>query len=214
MSMINKFITFSAISMLFLCILASDNAYCKDLGVYGQTYPVQENDLLDFILKRVKTMQSNGEWSQLQKQFNQNVAHHADRPHPVEFVERATKDTSWNYDPTITVPYDLTNENGRVFAKAGQKINPLHIIKLHSSLVFINSDDEKQVTWIQNYLLIRKQKIKFILVKGSISEIEKKFKTHIYFDQEGKLTNRFHIQHVPAIVQQDGDTLKISEVAL
>ncbi len=214
MCITKKFITFSALAMSCLCITATSNAYCKDLGVYGQTYPIQENDLLDFILKKVKTMQSNGEWSQLQTQFNNNVAHHADRPHPVEFITRATKDASWNYDPTITVPYDLANENGRVFAKAGEKINPLHIIKLHSSLVFFDSDDEKQVSWVQNYLRIRKEKVKLILVKGSISEVEKKFKTQIYFDQEGKLTNRFHIQHVPVIVQQDGDNLKISEVAL
>jgi conjugal transfer pilus assembly protein TraW len=207
------------ILILSLCITAvaltmTNIAYCKDLGVYGQTYLVQEDDLLDFILKRVKNMQTNGEWSRLQNQFRDNVANHADRPQPVKFMERATKDSSWNYDPTITVPYDLTNENGRVFAKAGQKVNPLRIVKLHSSLVFFDGDDEKQVSWIQNFLLTQKGKIKLILVAGSISVEEKKFKAQIYFDQEGRLTKRFLIRHVPAIVSQDGDTLKISEVGI
>jgi conjugal transfer pilus assembly protein TraW len=212
--MTKKIILILAVCITAVSLTVCNTAYCKDLGVYGQTYLVQEDDLLDFILKRVKNMQANGEWSRLQKQFSDNVANHADRPQPVKFMERASKDSSWNYDPTITVPYDLTNENGRVFAKAGQKVNPLKIVKLHSSLVFFDGDDEKQVSWIQNFLVTQKGKIKLILVAGSISVEEKNFKTQIYFDQEGRLTKRFSIKHVPAIVRQDGDTLKISEVGI
>jgi hypothetical protein len=45
---------------------------------------------------------------------------------------------------------------------------------------------------------------------GSLTE--KHFKKPIYFDQAGKLTCRFGTMHVPAMVTQDGMTLKVMEV--
>lgn len=39
-------------------------------------------------------------------------------------------------------------------------------------------------------------------------------KRRFYFDQAGKLTTRFGIEHTPAIVTQAGRVMRVSEVAL
>ena len=188
--------------------------FAKDLGVVGKTYAIQEEDFLTFIQKRMAHMQKNGEWAKLQDQFKERVARNADRPHPVDHLTRATTPKYWNYDPSIMVPYDLKDTEGRIFAKAGTSVNPLTIINLHKALVFFDGDDAKQVAWAENINTKLNGKIKLILVRGSVIEQEKRFLTPIYFDQEGRLTKRFSIQHVPAIVQQEGFHLKISEIAL
>jgi conjugal transfer pilus assembly protein TraW len=36
-------------------------------------------------------------------------------------------------------------------------------------------------------------------------------KRRFYFDQEGKLTSRFGIEHTPAVVQQTGRVMRVSE---
>jgi conjugal transfer pilus assembly protein TraW len=55
---------------------------------------------------------------------------------------------------------------------------------------------------------------KLILINGSVLDQEKHFKKPIYFDQAGKLTSRFGITHVPAIITQEGMKLIVTEVML
>jgi len=60
----------------------------------------------------------------------------------------------------------------------------------------------------------RKGKAKIILVNGSPVELMTAKKRRFYFDQAGKLTTRFGIEHTPAIVTQAGRVMRVSEVAL
>jgi conjugal transfer pilus assembly protein TraW len=181
------------------------------LGIIGQTYPIQEEDFLQFILHRLQNMQQNGQWQRLQNQFSDNVKKHADRPTAVS-LGKTLIPKSWDYNPSITVPYDLRDGEGRVFAKAGTTINPLQYISIHKAMIFFDGDDVEQVSWAQKLNKTLKSHTKLVLVNGSIIEQEKKFHQPIYFDQEGRLTTRFHIQHVPAVVMQERLHLKISEV--
>lgn len=42
---------------------------------------------------------------------------------------------------------------------------------------------------------------------------EKRFGKPVYFDQNGRLTTRFQIKHVPAMISQEGLKLIIREIA-
>lgn len=209
----NKKMIFKMI-VIILSIFFYTKNYAENLGVIGQVYPIAEKDFLDFIKERIITMQNNGEWKKLQDQFKDNVKKHADRPTPLINITHATETRSWVYDPSITIPYDLTDAEGRIIAKAGTTINPLSIVSMHNAWIFLDGDDEKQVTWVKQINKKLLGKTKLILVNGSVADNEKYFSKAIYFDQEGKLVTKFSIKHVPALVQQDGMTLKISEVAL
>ena len=180
------------------------------LGVVGDTYDIAEEDLLSFIERRLIAMKKTGEWQRIYKDIQSQVSEHIDRPRALS-LSRTMKPRSWTYDPSIIVPYDLADEDGHVFAKAGTKINPLTLITLHSALAFYDADDAKEVKWAKKMNKIYAGKIKFILVNGSLSSQEKLLGTSIYFDQAGKLTSRFHIEHVPALVYQEGLHLKVEE---
>lgn len=56
--------------------------------------------------------------------------------------------------------------------------------------------------------------IQIILVGGKILELQEDIGRTLYFDQAGKLTNKFSIEQVPAIVVQDGKRFKISEIKI
>jgi conjugal transfer pilus assembly protein TraW len=184
------------------------------LWVVGQIYPIQEEDLFNFILHRIQAMQQTGDWQKLENQFRTNVANHADRPSPLTFLSKAVEAKSWNYDPSILVPYDLKDMKGRIFAKAGTTVNPLQFITIHKTLIFFDGDDKDQVNWVAKLNEKLLGKTKLILVNGSVSEQIKLFHQPIYFDQMGRLASKFHLQHVPAVVKQEDKHLKISEIVI
>ena len=49
------------IVLLIMLIGISTSAYTKDLGKVGETYPIKEIDMLDFIQSRLRQMQQNGD---------------------------------------------------------------------------------------------------------------------------------------------------------
>lgn len=201
--------------VIFFGIPLPHAAFSIDLGVYGQTYLIQEEDLLDFIQRKIQLMQENGEWKKLEDQFKENVKRHADRPTPVRMITRATEYRTWNYNPSITVPYDLHDAEGRVIAKMGTTINPLQYVSLHKGIIFFDGDDLEQVEKVKELDATLKGKVKLVLIRGSVSDNEKRFSKTIYFDQEGRLVNKFGIQHVPAIVfQKESTYLTIEEIKI
>lgn len=199
-------------TIFLLVILHSSVVFSQDLGVFGQVYPITEQDFLEFIQSRLADMKKTGEWNRIENQFRENVKNHADRQMPVKGITPTIQSKTWDYDPSIQVPYDLHDNQGKIFAKAGTIINPLQWITLHKVLLFFDGDDKKQVSWAERINAKYANHTKMILVKGSILDLEKRILKPVYFDQEGRLSNRFHIQHVPAIVQQKGLLLNISEV--
>lgn len=192
-----------------LCLTST--LYAKEVGVFGETYPILEEDFLQFIQKRLKTMKENGEWKKIQDQMQTRATSHADRPTALEKITKATVNKEWVVDPSISLSHDLKDHQGRVFAKAGTTFNPLTMVSLKNALLFIDADDEKQVEWAKLKIREFDNHTKIILVKGFISHTEKIFHQRIYFDQQGQLTQHFHIEHVPAMVIQKDLQLKVLE---
>jgi conjugal transfer pilus assembly protein TraW len=57
-------------------------------------------------------------------------------------------------------------------------------------------------------------KMRIILTGGKILELQEELRETLYFDQAGELTSRFGIKQVPAIAQQEGKRIKISEIKI
>src|SRR3546814_21118869 len=75
-------------------------------------------------------------------------------------------------------------------------------------LLFLDGDDQDQLTWA----LKQDANAKLILVKGAPLELMTARQRRFYFDQGGKLTERFGIRSVPARVRTQGRVLEIREL--
>jgi len=200
------------ITTLIITIICSANfPYAKDLGVVGQTYPVLEDDFLQLIETRYHTMKLNGEWEKAEKAWQKQMLQVADRPKPLATVTTTQTHRVYYFDPSIELSHDIRGPNNEIIAKSGTIINPLEIMPLHKTLLFINADDPDQISWAIKKDNELKGKTKCILVDGSISSAIKKFNKPVYFDQGGTLTKHFKIEHVPTTLQQEGLSLKIEE---
>lgn len=187
-------------------------AAAKDYGQHGTLWPVIEPDLLQQIAARLTHLEATGETARLNERLKQRTIARVNRPEPVAGITHAASLRSWQRDPTISAERDIADEKGRIIIAAGTRVNPLDTVRLRSSLVFLDGDDPAQIAWAsQRY---GATPAKFILVRGAPLALMKARQRRFYFDQGGTLVKHFGIRAVPAVVEQQGRVLRVSEVPI
>ena len=190
----------------------SPAAQAVDHGQMGQTWPVIEPDLMSIIKARLDRAQATGKLDELNERFTTKVKQRVMRPVPVSGIARAEVTRSWEFDPSIVVENDIRDHKGNLIAAAGQRVNPLATAALSKTLVFVDGDDAEQVEWALQHGAEPQAKI--IFVDGSPFELMKTHQRRFYFDQDGKLTSHFGITRTPALVEQQGEVLLVTEQAI
>ncbi len=192
-----------------LCLACSAPAAARDYGQHGTLWPVIEPDLLTQIEARLTHLEKSGETARLNEQLKQRTIARVNRPEPVPGITNAVIARSWDFDPTISADRDVADDKGRIIVAAGTRVNPLDTVRLRSSLVFLDGDDPAQIAWAsERYRTIS---AKFILVRGAPLALMKARQRRFYFDQGGALVKHFGIRAVPAVVEQQGRLLRITE---
>ena len=195
---------------LLAVLLCPAEVLARDYGQRGTVFPVIERDLLEQIHSRLTQMERSGETAQLNEDLKRRTIARVNRPDPVAGIVRTSEARRWQFDPTITLAADIRGAKGELIHAAGTRVNPLDSVGLRADLLFLDGDDPDQLTWA----LKQDANAKLILMKGAPLELMKAQQRRFYFDQGGKLTERFGIRSVPARVRQQGRLLEVSEIAL
>jgi conjugal transfer pilus assembly protein TraW len=185
-------------------------APARDYGRQGEVWPIGETDLLAQIHGKLVQMERTGETARLNAALKQRTIARVNRPNPVAGLTRAEAPRKWTFDPTITVSEDVADDKGRLILTAGTRVNPLDTVQLRHPLVFLDGDDPEQLAWAT--ARYKPAAAKIILVKGAPLELMKARQRRFYFDQGGKLVARFGIRAVPAVIEQQGRVLTVSEI--
>ncbi len=200
----------------FFCALLSGMtvhpALARDYGQAGAVWPVVEPDLLGVIKARLDRLQATGEIDRLNEGLKRRTIARINRPVPVAGLVAATTPRSWTIDPTITVSADIADDKGRVIWPQGTRVNPLDTVPLRTPLVFLDGDDAGQLAWAM--ATYGPAAAKLILTNGAPLDLMKTRQRRFYFDQGGKLVAHFAIRAVPAVVDQQGRSLRVREIAL
>ncbi|MDF0490462.1 type-F conjugative transfer system protein TraW [Sphingomonas sp. H39-1-10] len=197
---------------VLLALLGLSSSQARDLGVLGQTFPIVEPDLLATIEAKLRRLEQTGGIAAANAEFARRAERHVRRPRPVDGIAHATEARSWTFDPAITLESDIRDHKGNLIAARGARVNPLDFVTVRQDLVFVDGDDARQMDWAT--ATYGDAKAKIILVAGSPIDAMTARRRRFYFDQEGRLTARFGIRHVPAIVTQDGKAMRVREVPL
>lgn len=184
----------------------------RDHGTVGQTFPIAEADLLTTIETRLRTLEANGGIERMNKVFAERSEARIRRPRPVAGGCDASDAREWLYDPTITIDKDIRDPKGNLVAKAGHTVNPLDFVTMRQALVFVDGDSPEQMDWATKRYTDANAKI--IMVNGSPIDAMTKRQRRFYFDQEGRLTGKLGVRHTPAVAEQDGRVVKLSEIVL
>ena len=192
-----------------LALVVASSAQARDYGQHGTIWPVIEPDLLAQIHARLLHLEATGETAKLNDELKRRTIAKVNRPTPVAGITLATTLRRWSFDPTITVDADIRDDKGRTIIARGTRVNPLDTVPLRSPLVFLDGDDPRQIDWaLSRY---GRTPAKFILVAGAPLELMKARQRRFYFDQGGKLSEHFAIHAVPAVVEQQGRQLQVTE---
>lgn len=183
-------------------VLLSAFLTAKDLGTYGETFPIQEDDFIEILKKRLAASQfDENKKLELQKTFVKTI----ETPKG-KMLPKAKKLRSFEFDPTLRVYEDIKDQRGSVIIRKGTRINPLDTTPMHEDLLFFDGNDLLQLEWAKNL------KGKWILTNGNPLEIEDHEKRPVYFDQAGYLIRKLEIRSLPAKVTQKGNKLRIEEI--
>ena len=186
--------------------------YADHLPAIGPTYPIAEQNALDLIKQRLLAKQQTGELKRLQEQALQRSMNSLRHPSPVNDLGLVVQRSRHWFDPSVVVPQDVLGPDRQVLAKAGTRINPLDMISLSKRLVFFDGRDPIQRAGVRRLLNNSRDPIKPVLVGGSWLELTRQWKTQVYYDQHGLLTQRLGIRAVPTIVSQHGKLLALDEI--
>lgn len=134
---------------LFAVCLVSPLTRAADLGTWGDLWPIQEQDMLSLITQRLEALEKSGRWGQEMEAFKERVKTNSQRPAPVEGIKKADKYEQRWFDPSIKLTEDLKDQNGVLFARKGQVLNPLKTVPFMQTLYFIDGDDPDQLAWMK-----------------------------------------------------------------
>lgn len=191
--------------------LATAHAGADDLGVVGPTYAIAERDAIAMLKARLLDMQAHGGLAAIERRARERALHDITALPAVPGISTVTEYARRLIDPTVTYPKPVTNDEGAVIVPAGTRINPLDIVTLHERLVFFDGRDPAQVKAVQALAAREGDAVKPILTAGAWLDLTRSWKRQVFFDQRGRLTQRFGITRVPSVISQQGDQLLLEE---
>lgn len=183
-----------------------------DLGVIGPVYPIAEKDLLASIEAKLRAKEQSGELAVIQAQASKRAIKAIEEPQPVAGIGKAQKARTFYFDPSVVVPYPITDGAGRVLIAAGTRMNPLDTVTLNKRLLFFDARDPQQVRTAKALIDREGGRVKPIVTGGSYMNLMRRWKLAVFYDQEGVLVRKLGIHAVPALVSQEGKRLRIDEL--
>ena len=189
---------------------ASMPVTAKDLGVWGEVWPIEEPDLLTQVQTALEALEASGELARLNEEARARARERLEAPPPVPGIAPAAEPRSWLHDPAIVVREDIVGPGGSVIAVAGTRIEPLAHRPMTRTLLFIDGTRQAEVAWA----LAQVAPTRIVLFSGRPFDLARAHGRAFYFDQDGTLAARFGIGATPARIRQEGLKLRVEELVL
>jgi conjugal transfer pilus assembly protein TraW len=180
-----------------------------DLGTFGSTMPIHEQDLIEVIKTRLERLDLNAAKTRAQRQY---------------FETRDFVDLPWTVRPrirtidaSVVVTRDIVAPDGAV-AHAGDRINPLSLHPFRREILLFDATDARQVDWVDS-IRARSPLPHLILIATEIdrrggwtglSMLESRFGLPVFL-LTPELADRLQLAFVPAKVTADDRHFIVAE---
>lgn len=200
------------LALLILFGSAMTPCIAKDFGVVGTTYSIKEPNLLEWIQQKLLQLKDGGELAQALQKYKHDIEYKVFNPKGRHLVT-TEKPRSYELDLKVTSSQALSFKE-KVFTAEQQEVNPLAVLEMTKSLIFIKGSAPEQIDWAMAYAKVSDKPVKIIFVDGSPVQMMKQFSHRFYFDLNGRISKQLSIQQVPAVVYQQGQVLRVDEVVV
>lgn len=174
----------------------------KDYGTFGNLYSVKEEDILKVFASKQKG---------IEERLRERLSEIKDKMMVLSkydgYFEYANKDRVYYINPKVILEDNIYNHKGDLVIPGGTVFNPAEYVKLGRYIV-IDGNSQKQVEFALNGNFK-----KIILISGNLQKLITTYGKPFYFAND-ELIERFRIKRVPAIIEGDGEYVKVTEKAL
>ncbi|HHL35614.1 MAG TPA: hypothetical protein ENJ30_14745 [Desulfobulbaceae bacterium] len=192
-------------SVLAFAVLVGGPAFgaIKNLGVFGETYPVVEPDVVAELQEEAarKNRFGDNEFLERMKTYQPEDIHH---------LPRATRDRTFLVDMTYALDQDLLDGDGKVIYPKGFTFNPLDYVSFSGGMLVIDGNDPAQVKWFKKTPYADNHRVRLLLSGGHAYELIKQLKRSVFYLTD-EIAGRLHLSAAPALIIQKGDRLQVRE---
>ena len=200
-----KIITFITI---ILTISMHGEALAKDLGKYGATYPIIEEDAISQLKKAI----AKYDWEKFKIKQKEKIKNF--KPKDLVDLPVAKEDKVFKVDMTGAIKEDIIGRDGEVIYPKGYRYNPMEYVFMRRIIVFINGKDEKQIEWYKKSPYPADMRTMLLITDGSYLDVRKKLNTMTVYYANKEIIERMGIKAVPSVAVQKGTELEVQEYAL
>ena len=179
----------------------------KDLGKYGATYTIIEEDAIVQMKKAI----AKYDWDKFKKKQIEKIRKF--KPKDLVDLPAAKEDKVFSIDMTYTLKEDIIGKDGVVIYPRGYQYNPMEYVFMRRIVVFINAKDIRQMEWYKNSPYPHDTRTVLLITDGSYLYVKNKLKTSVYYANR-EIVERMGIKAVPSVAVQKGTELEVREYAL
>lgn len=183
-----------------------------DLGTLGSPRDILEPDLMDVAKARIKGL----DFAAMKQRALDRFWH----VHTGHALPTATENATRRVDPSVVIPQDILDAQGKVVAQAG-RINPLHLRPFDQKLVVIDPTQPWQVALAQRERADHGRGLTVTVMATQIppdagwplfERTQEAIDAPLYL-LPGDLARRFQIQKTPSVVTAEGEVFVVREFA-
>lgn len=179
-------------------------ALAKDVGTFGNTYPIVEKDALTETQERAAQI----DWKKvLDRKKLEKYQGPADRIS----LPRAKRDRVHTVDMTYVTEIDVPDGRGGILYPAGYRFNPLDYLTYPKTIIVINGNDPAQVKWFKESGYSGRVDVMLMITEGTFAAISKQVNCNLFY-ANAQIINRFQLHALPSIVRQKGRVMEVAEV--
>lgn len=177
----------------------------------GNTYKIEEENIVNLFRNHVSKNKEKiqARFYEERKKMIDKIENY--KPTTLSLtVPDAKKDMIFYPKIEHTTTEDVKDSHGNILYKKGFKFNPLHYISMNERYLFLNYNDKKQVKWLKDNNFQKDITTKIIITDGKVFDAIKDLKREVFYAND-ILLNKFEIQGVPSLVEQEQDKIKVSQ---
>jgi conjugal transfer pilus assembly protein TraW len=193
---------------IILAISLHVESFAKDLGKYGTTYPIIEEDAIAQMKKAIATY----DWEKFKKKQREKIKNF--KPKDLVDLPTVQEDKVFTVDMTGSIKEDIIGRDGVVIYPKGYRYNPMEYVFMRRILVFINGKDEKQIQWYKKSPYPGDMRTMLLITDGSYLDVRKKLNTLSVYYANKEIIDRMGIKAVPSVAVQKGTELEVRQYAL
>ena len=204
----NKIILSIALSLTLL------NASSIEVLKNGSTYKINESNIIQLFKEHVEANKES-----IQKRADEErekMKEKIENYKPKELtinLPKSTKEKVFYPDVEYTLKEDIVDSYGKVLYPKGFVFNPLHYISMNDRYVFIDYTDKKQIEWVKKEKLNKDITTRIIITNGRVFDAMKEFEREVFYAND-VLIDKFKIEAVPSMVEQEQDRIKVKQFKL